>query len=217
MRISYCINTASRDPYAAGFKNPHRSVGYASRYSLLKEKVLPAVLAQGFDEVIVAGSFEEGSGYAYVPVLPKYRDRRDALCQREAAARHATGDILIFGHDDHAVAADFGQQLVKYAGYRHGEMPVEFPDWDLLIPQRQHGITKETLANGKNEKEPVYAYMGGHVLVMRRWLWATVPWTTVDTEFWDTSMTRIWKEAGARLVYADDLVHLDMEAAEHEK
>lgn len=211
MRISYIINTNCLDARAVQFRNPWRMSAYSQRAALLKEKVLPAALSQGFAEIIVAGSFEEGEGYTYVPVTPRCRDRRDALWQREMGARHASGDILIFGHDDHMLSKDFGQQLRKYTGYPPSEMPAEVTDWDLLIPQRVHGITGATLNNGRNEN-----YMGGHVLVMKRWLWAQVPWTTVDTEFWDRSLTRIWREAGGALVFADDLIHIDVEAAENE-
>jgi hypothetical protein len=38
----------------------------------------------------------------------------------------------------------------------------------------------------------------------------------VDTEYWDVSMTRLWREKGADLLWTDQLVHLDMEAAEDE-
>lgn len=201
MRISYIINSAASDPWIQDGRNPWRQAGYGSRYRLLKEKVLPAAMQQGFDEIIVAGCFEEGEGYRYVPVAPRFRDRRDALWQREIGARYATGNVLIFGHDDHALHGDWWDFL---------KWP-EWDSWDLLIPKRIHGITGTELTNGKDK-----GYMGGHVLVMKRWLWAEVPWTACDTIFWDVSMTRLWKEAGGKLVYADDLVHADVEATENE-
>jgi hypothetical protein len=206
MRISYIINSAASDPLVNTIGNPWRKVGYRRRYSLLKEQVLPAATAQGFDEVIVAGCFEAGAGYQYVPMEPRFRDRRDALWQREIGARYATGDVLVFGHDDHSLAPDFEKAL-----WDRCMTTDDFAAWDLLIPKRIHGITGAELNNGKDS-----GYMGGHVLVMKRWLWAQVPWTLVDTSFWDTTLTREWKAAGGKLVYADDLVHVDVEATEDE-
>lgn len=224
MRISYIINTAASDPWVHG-GNPHRQAAYRSRQALLRDKVLPAALEQGFDEIIVAGVYESGSNYRYLPVVPRYRDRRDALVQREQGARHATGDILVFGHDDHMLGEGFCQTLrTNYSiGLDTGvtdldNMPVYKapPAWDLLIPRRLHAITGATLNNGFEDSPNKASYMGGHVLVMKRWLWAEVPWTACDTEYWDTSMTRLWTEAGGKLVFADDLIHLDVEAAENE-
>lgn len=218
MRISYIINTACTDPHVNAGRNRWRQAGYSERYRLLKEKVLPAALSQDFDEIIVCGNFETGTGYQYVPMEPRYRDRRDALWQRELGARYATGDVLVFGHDDHAVASGFKSNLLNWIIGFDTEVtdldnkPVyERKSWDLLIPKRQHALTGAELNNGKAD-----GYMGGHVLVMKRWLWAQVPWTTLDTEWWDTSMTRMWQEAGGKLVWADDLVHLDVEATENE-
>lgn len=200
MHISYVINSAAGDPWAAAGRNEYRSTGYRRRYELLKEEVLPAALKEGFDEIIVAGVFERGNSYHYVPVPPRCRDRRDALWQREVGARHSTGDVIVFGHDDHKVGAGFHSKLLEQA------------NWDLLIPQRLHGITGEVLNNGRQD-----GYMGGHVLVMRRWLWAAVPWTSVDSEFWDKSLTRLWQEAGGKLVYTDALSHIDIEATATER
>lgn len=201
MIISYIINSAALDPWVAG-SNPHRSAAYRQRADLLRHRVLPAAIKQGFDEIIVAGCFEEGEGYTYLPVAPRYRDRRDALLQREAGARLATGDILVFGHDDHAIGNGFSSRLVEKA---------DDPAWDLIIPRRIHGITGVEMNNGKAEN-----YCGGHVLVLRRWLWAAVPWTKLNTEYWDTSQTREWRAVGGKIVWDDDLVHIDVEAGQNE-
>ena len=205
MKTSYIINTACLDPLADG-GNPHRSAKYRERHTLLTQRVLPAALEQGFDEIIVAGSFESGAGYRYIRVDPRCRDRRDALYQREAGARHATGDILVFGHDDHRLADNFCATLHTCG----------VDGWDLLVPKRIHGITGATLNNGFEDAPGGQSYMGGHVLVMKRWLWAEVPWTACDTEFWDTSMTRLWQEAGAKIVFSTDLIHMDVEAGPNE-
>ena len=207
MNVSYIINTAAGDKALTG-SNQWRSLPYSERARLLSEEVIPSALAEGFHEVIVAGTWHDGEGYKYVPVQPMFRDRRDALWQREIGARHATGDVLVFGHDDHKVAAGFRATL------RHNylaDVTGPTPEWDLIVPQRLHGITNAVLNNGADK-----SYMGGHILVMKRWLWAECPWTAVDTVYWDTSMSRIWREAGARIIFSDLLQHVDVEATEDE-
>lgn len=196
-KISVIVNTACLDPSPGS--NPHRSAAYAERQRLLEEEVLPSILGR-FDEIIVAGIYKPGGGYQYVEVPPYERSRVDALIQREQGARHATGDILIFCHDDHALGKGFRDQLLS-----------EPEPWDLVIPKRRHAKTGATLNNGRDEN-----YMGGHALAMKRWLWAEVPWTSVSTEFWDTTMTRLWREAGATLRWSENLIHLDVEATEEE-
>ena len=97
-KISLIINTAALDPLVNNKSNPHRIRGYSDRANMLSQTL--AKVKGEFDEIIVAGTFEEGSGYRYVEVQPRFRDRRDALYQREYGARYATGDVLVFCHDD---------------------------------------------------------------------------------------------------------------------
>lgn len=201
MKLSLIINTASLDPYVAARHNMYRKAQYGTRAALLRERVLPS--AVGFDEVLVVGQFEGGDGYRYVEFKPRFRDRRDALWQREMGARVSTGDILVFAHDDHAMGDGFADTLRGM---------VDDESWDLLCPQRVHGITGDTLNNGEGND-----YMGAHALVMRRWLWAAVPWNSLNTEYWDTSMTRLWREAGGHIVWTDQLQHIDVEATADER
>ena len=221
-KLSLIINTASMDPFVAAKGNMYRQGSYGDRRSIVRE----LISSSGFDEVIVAGNFEPGEGYTYLELEPQLRDRRDALWQREMGARHATGDVLVFTHDDHVLDEGFAEKLRLYyidgfmcdisdkapdpeckCGTYHSP-----PEWDLIVPKRIHGLTGEELNNGKEE-----GYMGGHSLVMRRWLWAEVPWMSVNTEWWDTTMTRLWREAGGTIVWSDKLVHIDREAKETER
>ncbi len=200
-KTSFILNTASKDPALQG-GNPFRKTAYTERYACLRNIILPTILKAGFDEVIVCGVFEEGEGYRYVPMKPLHRDRRDALHQRDLGGAYANGDVLVFCHDDHMPGEGFVEALRTLA---------EDPSWDLLVPKRLHGITQVELNNGRADN-----YMGGHCLAMRRWLWAEVPWTSVNTEWWDCSLTRLWREAGAKIVWSDMLTHYDLEAAEDE-
>lgn len=194
MKHALIINTSCLDPFVMGQKNPHRKQLYAQRDAMVQQIVASA---QQFDEIIIAGVYRPGEDYLYVPVSPERRNRSDALMQREVGARYSTSDTLTFCHDDHMPAEDYLSHLPA--------------DWDLIVPKRIHKATNETLNNGLDD-----AYMGGHCLTMRRWLWARVPWTSTEMTYWDITMTRIWKEAGASILYSDLMIHYDLEAAEDE-
>ena len=198
MKISLIINTASMDPRVAQGSNPWRSKLYGDRVSMVHKIVEEC---QDFDEIIVAGVFEPSAEgvYTYVDITQQYGDRRDALLQREIGARHATGDILVFTHDDH---------LPKFGNKRKWKTE----PWDILVPKRIHGVTGEELNNGREA-----GYMGGHTLCMKREAWAAIPWVTaIPPRSWDIPMTRIWKDAGLNIVWTDELVSVDLEAGEHE-
>jgi hypothetical protein len=183
------------DPLVAFNTSLYAKKPYAYRAELLRERILPAACSEGWDEIIVVGQFEAGIGYEYVPMQPIFRDRRDALWQREAGARCSTGSILAFGHDDHMFAPGALEMLCGVPD-----------DWDILVPAR-HNEAGDTLDNGKKKD-----YMGGHCLFMRRAAWAKVPWTTVDTEWWDVTLTRVWREEGLCIQWTDKIVHIDLDA-----
>lgn len=201
MKLSLIINTACGDPVVAFRRNPYRGAAYCKR----KETIQHIVdAAEGFDQIILVGSIPAEMKLSRptlkVSVPPQKRDRSDALRQREMGARFATGDVFVFTHDDHGPAPGFA-----------AELRATDPEWDLLVPRRVHAITNEELNNGRADD-----YMGGHLLVMKRGLWATVPWTAVDTEYWDVPMTRIWRSVGGRIVWSDTLTSFDLEADENE-
>jgi len=189
--ISLIVNTACMDPMVKGKKQLYANKPYGARAEMLHDIILPYVREQ-FDEVLVVGAFERGEGYQYIPMPPLFRDRRDALWQRELGARHSRGSILAFSHDDH---------LLKFELSR----PLE-TDWDILVPRREDRDGNE-LNNGRLE-----GYMGGHSLFMTREMWAQVPWTSVNTEWWDVTMTRVWRESGARILWTEGIVHVDLDA-----
>lgn len=193
MKTSYILNTACLDPKVRHRSNPYVPGTYGERAELIREKILPSL--EQFDEIIVAGVFEPGDNYTYVNVPSTSYRRSDALRQREAGARRATGDILVFGHDDHRPESEFAEKLQNTGG-----------GWDLLVPKRIHEETNRVLNNGRDAD-----YMGGHVLALKRALWARVPWTSVVTSYWDVPMTRLWREADAEIVFSDEIVHYDLE------
>jgi hypothetical protein len=199
VKVSLIINTACGDPRIAGERNPWREYTYGDRVEMVHRIVKECT---DFDEIIVAGVFEPSAEglYTYVSITQQYGDRRDALLQREIGARHATGDVLVFTHDDHLPQAPWNLHVLEEDG------------WDILVPKRIHGITGEELNNGKAE-----GYMGGHTLCMKREAWAAVPWlTAIPPRTWDIPMTRIWRDAGLEIVWTDELISVDLEARENE-
>lgn len=196
-RVSLIINTACMAAHAAVTKNPFRESAYSERTQLINE-ILDS--STNFDECIVAGSYKVGNGYTYLNVESVYADRRDALYQREMGARLAIGDIFCFTHDDHL--PQFSAQDVL----DHDD------DWDILVPKRIHGKTGATLPNGRDE-----GYMGGHTLLMRREVWVSVSWLTVESaRCWDLVMTDFWLAHCFKIAYTDELVSVDLEVEEGE-
>lgn len=193
MRVSLIINTAVT---TAKGGNPFRSSSYADR-----EAGLERIIDEGVPEAvekIVAGSYKPNDGFTYLEVPPLYGDRRDALVQREMGARLSTGDILVFTHDDHL------------PNFHASDIPDG--EWDILVPKRVHGIDGRDLPNGQEQD-----YMGGHTLIMRREAWVRVPWLAVVPErCWDLPMTRLWREAGLKIEWTDDIISVDLEAKENE-
>ena len=197
-RVSLIINTACAAPHAATSKNPWRQSSYSDRSKFLRE-IIDA--GQNFDECLVTGSFHAGDGYTYVAVESVYCDRRDALYQRELGTRTSTGNILCFTHDDH---------LPQFSA---DDVHAHDPKWDILVPRRAHGKTGATLPNGHDE-----GYMGGHTLLMRRDVWVTVPWLTIESaRCWDLVLSDIWLDKGFNIVYTDALVSVDLEVEEGER
>ena len=206
-RVSFIVNTACGDPIVGPQHNPYRSLAYSERARILAEEILPRADRENFDEIIVAGIFphslEVFPRVRFVNVAPMYRDRWDALPQREAGARYASGDILVFAHDDHAP----GNGLVKALQ----ELP---KDVDVLVPKRIHQKTGAILINGGAE-----GYVGGHYVAMRREVWAKTPWTDAPHEdrfLWDVFLSKRWQEEGARICWATTAFFLDCEATESE-
>ena len=207
-RISFIINTACGDPIVGPQRNPYRSLAYQERARILAEEILPRAGRESFDEVIVAGAFphalmQQFPRVRFVSVDAVYRDRWDALPQREMGARYASGDILVFAHDDHAP----GDGVVRTLR----GLP---EDVDVLVPRRIHQKTDAILINGGAE-----GYVGGHYVAMRRKVWARTPWTDAPHEdrfLWDVWLSREWQQGGAHICWTEEAFFLDCEATETE-
>lgn len=192
--VSYIINTCLGDPWLVQQTSPVGRL-YGSRRAAIEES-LKRVCGIHW-EIIVVGQLPQElveDKFLYVHHPPVERSRMDALFYRELGARHSTGDILVFSHDDHVPSKSFVMDLNFRA-----------KDFDILVPLRK--TRNGTVLNNGSEDN----YMGGHVLAMTRNVWAEVPWTSVQTEWWDLPMTRIWREKGFSIDFDDTLVVEDWE------
>lgn len=217
MKIDLIITTCTGDPLAWPQRTPSRTLPAKARADLLIEKILPA--AVGFDEVIMVGRiadeiYEAFPDITYIHLPALKRDRVEAFRQREAAARWSNADVFVLSADDHMLGEGFvetlrGSYLDKMAhkpSSRKGEAL-----WDIITPQREHGITGAIMNNGKSE-----GYSPWHTQVIPRYVWAQLPFTGITVPSCDIVYSRIYKELGFKMIWPGDLVTIDVEATEEE-
>jgi len=211
VKTSYILTTCCGDLNVA---EQHGGGGiYAKtmseRAQLIHDEILPAALKQDppFDEMLVVGRFPQALVEAYPDVMwlflpPERLDRIEAFRERECAARWSRGDILVLSADDHKLADDFTAQL----------RAIREEPWDLITPKRVHALTGQTLNNGLAD-----GYSPWHCQVLRRSLWAQLPFTAYDTLWVDILLPERYKRLGAQMVWSDDLIVYDVEAQEGEE
>ena len=212
MRTTLIITTATGDPLVANEQRGGAGTGqlHAKRVEFLNDAILPAA-AQGFCETICAGrphhDLRTDLGVTYLYVSPIRRDRSEALNIREQATRLSTGEILVYSSDDHKLSENFLQ-----------EMPEE--DWDVLTPKRLNGSSGNEMNSGAPDSKwfNYDGYSPAHCNVLKRRVWAKVPWTSVERiEAWDIPISTKWKEAGFKLEWTDKIWAIDLEAREGEE
>ena len=227
MSISLLINTcAGRNPRPD--VHPHNCLTpYEMRAYALRNFVLPAAIADpDVDEVIVAGEWEEGEGYTYVPAPSIHFSSDDALHQRQAAFKAAKGDWLVFQHDDHVLENNYGPQ-----GSDFGDLMIKYEwDWphakgDVIIPQRWtrlRNVAGERLPNGEPQELSHYpesrtvdyfpGYISGHCTIYRREVLEACPWSAVPVRrTWDIAHTRQIRAAGFTIHWSSTLRCWDVE------
>jgi hypothetical protein len=182
-----------------------------SRIKLLEERILPQALTLGLDEIFVAGRPDESLEEVFPEVTflhidPLTRSREEALHIREVATRYSTADTLIYTADDHVLGGQFVELLPTW-------------DWDVLTPQRLHGVTDEELNNGRPDGpwDNWNGYSPAHCQVLKRQVWAQVPWTSLHLTPWDVSITRLWRECKFKIVWTDEIHCVDLEIEEEQE
>lgn len=174
--------------------------GQGTRAQLLDRSVIPSVLNNCFDTVVVVGSHHEGEGYRYLHVPNVTSTTIDALIKRDAATLCTSADILVYLADDHALLPGFGKAV-------RGMLEDE---WDVLVPHRfaDHPTRgRIRIPNGEEN-----AYCGGHGGVFRREVIQSRPWTAQRHDrLWDLYSSHDWQRAGMRFVSHPDVGILDLE------
>lgn len=195
MVTSVIINTC-----AGRVSNNTKSFGgqpYVWRAYALQNFILPAYIADpGIDEIIVVGEWYPGEGYTYVEAPSIHFSSDDALHQRQAGFEAATGDVLIFQHDDHILDPTFTDVLEACAVY-------------VVVPQRWTRLRNaegERLPNGEPH------YISGHCAIYRREVLKFCPWSAVPVcRTWDIEHTKQIRAANFSVHWSDTLRVWDCE------
>ena len=176
------------------------------RTRLIDEKILPSVLPQGFDEVLVVGEHHaDGTAYRYLHVPDLTRTTNDALVKRDVGTVATDARILVYLSDDHGLAPDFLDTLRAVA---------ETSRWDVMIPSRwcRHPASGAPirLNMGAEASVPVL-YCGGHGGIFRRWVIQSCPWTAMPHDrLWDLMASQIQRALGAQFVHVPQVAIEDL-------
>lgn len=155
-----------------------------NRAALVAQRVVPSILPQGFDDVIVVGDWPRDDlvhpSVRYFCVEPLTRTTTDALIKRDVGTLSTSADVLVYLCDDHALAPHF------LAGLRD----VINEEWDVIVPNRRThtpaGVV--VLNNGEGGN-----YCGGHGGVFRRHVVTRKPWAAYSHErLWDKNSS--WQQ-----------------------
>ena len=190
MRLTVVINTCALGPRATETTSATNGAVYAARRYALGNFILPAYLEDDFiSEVVVVGEWCEGDGYTYIHSPSRYFSSDDAVAQREAAAKVATGDIIVFQHDDHILHPKAAKELVM----------TEMNGADVLVLPRfvRSRLGDLTKPNGSGATPP---YIGGHCAAYTRDAISRVPWRAVPAiREWDQAQTMLMRASGLKI------------------
>lgn len=161
-----------------------------TREQLLDDKVLPSVLGQCFDEVVVVGQHRPGEGYRYLEVPALTHTTVDALVKRDVGTVATTSDILVYLSDDHALLGPVAATLRRIAP-------------DIVVPARfadHPELGRVRIPNGEEGN-----YCAGHCGVFRRWVIQDRPWTAQPHHRnWDLLASHNQRAAGWGVHYSGD-------------
>lgn len=172
-------------------------IASAKRRALLDELILPSVVAQGFDEVVVVGDFHSGEGWRHLPFRPLTGSTIDAQFKRDVGTLATSAEWLLYLCDDHRLHPDFSRDLATFVT----EHPVG--PTDVIVPARFCERNGEQI--GLNMGWPGYlgrAYCGGHAGIFPRAAIQQVPWSVAPWDpNWDYFHSRILMERGYQFHY----------------
>ncbi len=179
-------------------------VATEKRKALVNGHIVPSIMDQGFNEVIVTADYRDRNVNLYIPSV--YNNTLDALVRKQAALEANEGDVVVYVSDDHYLDDCFLEGL-------RGRLRDK---WDILAPFRftirdgkliPLNMGKDGAPDGGRD------YVAGHAGIYRRSVLEAVPWQDilVQTEirkpasalFYDTWGTHMMLDAGYKLCYCE--------------
>lgn len=177
------------------------------RIATVRDKIIPAILPQGFDEVFWVGDGEPGDGYRFLHVPDLSKTTNDALVKRDVGTLASQAEVLLYLCDDHRPAPDFVSVFRDFTATTD--------EWDIIGPGRftMYEGRRVPLNMGWNDpRDPAHPYLGGHGGVFRRRVITHCPWTARQHDrLWDVLTTKAQIAEGFRLVGVPDLLIEDLE------
>lgn len=155
------------------------------RRALLEKQILPSVVIQPFNEVVVVGDYRSGLGYRHLPFPRLTGTTVDAQFKRDIGTVATTSEWIVYLCDDHRLDADFAKNL-RQAGLNEKGIgvPTRYTVRDTEIPLN--------MGDG---------YCGGHAGVFHRGAIQQVPWSVTPWHpNWDYIHSRMLLERGYELV-----------------
>lgn len=175
-------------------------IAHAKRRDLVRDKVVPSVVAQPCSEVVVVADYPQTNDVRWLHVGALTNSTLDALVKRDAGTLATTSEWLLYLSDDHALH----------------EVPTAFPSAPCIgVPLRycEQGGQRIPLNMGLDRRDPNAPYCAGHACLMHRSLVQRRPWTSLPhTLWWDLEGSRLHMQDGIALVGPmDDFVIEDLE------
>lgn len=168
------------------------------RQGLLDAAILPSILPQWFNEVVVVGDYHSGDGYRHLPFAPVTGTTTDALFKRDVGLAATKSDFLCYLCDDHRLHPDFARDLQSIlSGCKQR---------DVVVPARY------CVADGVRVPLNMGApdYVGGHAGIFPRDLLRQVPWSVAPWHpNWDVLHSRMLLQHGAHLHFQQDRLYIE--------
>lgn len=170
-----------------------------NRWDLIREQVLPSIMGQGFDEVLVVGKFMSGEGYRHLPVPKITGTTVDALIKRDVGTAATESEYLVYLSDDHRLEPGFCDALRENPlGRRTIGVPTRITNRGPAVIYLNMGLQD--------------GYCGGHGMVIHRSAVQEVPWTIAPHHpNWDVFHSQMLTARGYELVSLPDCVIEDVE------
>jgi len=175
------------------------------RRTLLDEVVMPSVVAQGFDEVLVVGDYHSGTGWRHLPFRPLTGTTIDALFKRDVGTAASSAEWLFYLCDDHRMHPDFSKDLLTFI------QECSPGPKDVIVPARFCERNGEKI--GLNMGWPGYlgnSYVGGHGGIFPRAAIQEVPWSVAPWDpNWDFYHSQALLARGYRFHYQSQSMFIE--------